>query len=133
MPSCTIDGVFGIARTTGTPGARCRSISEVGMGGHDRQNGLLGSELWRNIPQEPPNVLRLHRDHDEGCVVCRVDAECERRDPVALAKLDRPFGATVRGDDLGLGERQPEEEGRRSAPLRSCPPRGRQSCVRRPP
>jgi hypothetical protein len=31
MPSCTIEGVFGIARTTGTPDARWRSIFAVGI------------------------------------------------------------------------------------------------------
>ena len=31
IPSCTVDGVFGIARTTGTPAARWRSIVAVGV------------------------------------------------------------------------------------------------------
>ena len=31
MPSCTVTGVFGIARTTGTWSLRCRSISPVGI------------------------------------------------------------------------------------------------------
>ena len=31
MPSCTVDGVFGIARTTGTPGPRDRSTTAVGI------------------------------------------------------------------------------------------------------
>ena len=31
MPSCTIDGAFGIARTTGTPSATRASICAVGM------------------------------------------------------------------------------------------------------
>ena len=31
MPSCTVDGVFGIARRTGTPAERWRSICDVGI------------------------------------------------------------------------------------------------------
>ena len=31
MPSCTVAGAFGIARTTGTPSASCASIAAVGM------------------------------------------------------------------------------------------------------
>jgi hypothetical protein len=31
MPSCTVDGALGIARTTGTPSARRSSICAVGI------------------------------------------------------------------------------------------------------
>ena len=31
MPSCTVAGVFGIARSTGTPSVRCFSICAVGI------------------------------------------------------------------------------------------------------
>ena len=31
MPSCTVDGVFGIARTTGTPAESLLSMRDVGI------------------------------------------------------------------------------------------------------
>ena len=41
MPSCTVDGVFGIARQTGTPAERWRSICDVGIAAAIRARSAL--------------------------------------------------------------------------------------------
>ena len=46
-PSCTVDGAFGIARTTGTPGAMRASIVRRRDRGGDGEHGLLRREQLR--------------------------------------------------------------------------------------
>ena len=65
MPSCTVDGAFGIARTTGTPSAMRASIVRGRDRRRDREHGLLGESSEPMSLEQRVDVLRLHRDDDE--------------------------------------------------------------------
>src|SRR5579884_4412403 len=52
-PSCTVEGAFGIARTTGTPSARCRSIVAVGIAAATESTVCAGVSRW---PISPSSV-----------------------------------------------------------------------------
>src|SRR4051794_10880451 len=46
IPSCTVDGAFGIARTTGTSAAICRSITAVGIAAATESTVCRGASSW---------------------------------------------------------------------------------------
>src|SRR5581483_7182038 len=54
-PSWTTDGAFGIARTTGTSAARCRSIAAVGIAAATDSTVCVPSSRW---PTSPRSVSR---------------------------------------------------------------------------
>src|SRR5215212_8388403 len=46
IPSCTVDGAFGIARTTGTPSATSRSMTPVGIAAAIDSTVCRGERTW---------------------------------------------------------------------------------------
>ena len=64
MPSCTVDGAFGIARTTGTPSARRASICAVGIAAAT-ESTVCSGERPADLAEQRVEVLRLDRDDDE--------------------------------------------------------------------
>ena len=65
MPSCTVDGVFGIARTTGTPAARCLSMAAVGIAAAIESTVCSVARMPPISRSSAVDVLRLDRDHDQ--------------------------------------------------------------------
>ena len=99
IPSCTVEGVFGIARTTGTPGESRPSILAVGIAAATLRI-CSGRMSPTDLSEEHVDVLRLHADDHESrarsCVVVR-----ERRiDTVPLAELRDALGASAGCRDL---------------------------------
>ena len=91
MPSWTVAGVFGIARTTGTPSASCASIAAVEMAAATESTVCFGVSDEPISRQQRLEVLRLDGDDDEaGAGDCL--GVCERRrDAVSLVQLVGPL------------------------------------------
>ncbi len=115
MPSWTEDGVFGMARTIGMFEPSPRSMSAIGNGRGDREDGLVGLDRAVQLGQQPFDVLRLHGDHDDlgaldgGLVVAR------GLDAVPLADADEPVLPARGRDDLlrraPVGEQKAGDQG----------------------
>jgi len=65
IPSCTVDGEFGIARTTGMSSPILASMYAVRIAcGHGEQR-LVAREQRPDLGEQGVDVLRLHGDDDE--------------------------------------------------------------------
>ena len=100
MPSWTVDGVFGIARTTGTPSESRLSMRDVGIAAATESTVCSGRISVADLAEQALDVLRLHRDDDERGARRRVVVRERGLDAVALAKLGDPLGAARRRGDL---------------------------------
>ena len=101
IPSCTTDGVFGIARTTGTPSATCRSILAVGIAAATESTVCSGDEQAADLAEQHVDVLRLDGDHDERRAGDGLGVRERRADAVSLGELRRALLAAAARDDLG--------------------------------
>jgi len=84
MPSCTVDGVLGIAddrnaRREAALDARGRDR------GRDREHGLLGEDQRPDLAEQALDVLRLDRDHHERRSGGRVVVRERRLDAIAVS------------------------------------------------
>ena len=114
IPSCTVDGAFGIARTTGTPSAMRASMCAVGIAAATESTVCSGHEQAADLGEQRVDVLRLHRDDDDLRAGDRVRVGGRRLDAVPRPQLlDAALAA--RGDDELLlrppaGAEQPGEQ-----------------------
>ena len=130
MPSWTVEGVFGIARTTGTPGPSDRSTTAVGIAAAIVSTVCSGEIEAADLAQENVEVLRLHGDHDQRGSARRLGVRERRADAVALLELVEAFGPAARGHEVARLSPARRADPRR-APRRSCPHRALRSCARR--
>ena len=66
IPSCTVDGAFGIARTTGTPSAM-RALDVLGRDRRrDGEHRLLRRQQRADLGEQRVDVLRLHGEDDDA-------------------------------------------------------------------
>ena len=100
MPSCTVAGRFGIARTTGTP-ARDLALDRRGRDrGRDREHRLLGRQHAADLAEQRVEVLRLDGDHDERGAGDRLRVRERRPHAVALLQLAGALLVPDGDDDL---------------------------------
>ena len=134
MPSCTIAGVFGIARTTGdVRPARWRSIARGRDRRRDRDDRLAGFDQVADLAEQRLDVLRLDGEHDHVGAADRLVVRGRRLDAVPLAQLGGALLAPARRDDVGpVGATQPGEQ-RLADPARAenCDPHAASLRVRR--
>ena len=107
-PSCTVEGVFGIARTTGTPGARCRSSAAVGIAAAIESTVCSGCT---SVPISPSRVS----------MSCGFTAITTRAAPAAASAFERVAATPCRSRSsatrssrrveapISPGSRQPDE------------------------
>ena len=122
IPSCTVDGVFGIARTTGTPADSRLSMREVWMAAATDSTVCSGPSRPPIVAEQALDVLRLDRDDDE-CRACRGVAVRERGvDAVALAQLGHALGPPG-GRGISPGFRHSDESSPEisASPIRPAP------------
>ena len=122
IPSWTVDGVFGIARTTGTPSARYRSTVAVGVAAAIVRT-VCSSAITVPISLEQRlHVLRLHREDDERGARGGLDIARRRRTPY---RSTSSATRSSRRDDAesSAGSRQPEERSPAisASPIRPAP------------
>ena len=102
MPSCTSEGVFGIARTTRAPAGRCDSIHDVVTPAATESSVCSGETDGRDLLEHGVDVLRLDGDDREARAADCLGVRLAGRDAVALAELGSPLGP-ARGDDEVVG------------------------------
>ena len=111
IPSCTVEGAFGIERTTGTSAARWRSIRAVVIAAATESTVCSGCEQVADLAEQRLDVLRLDREHDDVGALDRLGVRGRRLDAVALAQLGGPLLAPRARDDVGpVGATQPGEQ-----------------------
>ena len=93
-------GVFGIARTTGTPSGSLSLDARGRYRGRDGEDGLLGEDERPDLAEQPLDVLRLDGDDDERGAGRGVVVRERRLDPVAVAQLGDALGPARRRRDL---------------------------------
>ncbi len=122
MPSCTVDGVFGIARTTGTLSVRCRSIAAVGIAAAIVSTVCSG---WISGPISPRRVS----------MSCGLTAITTRAAPATASAFDRVASMPCRSRSsatrssrrvealMSPRSRQPEESSpwMSASPIRPAP------------
>ena len=101
IPSWTVDGVFGIARTTGTPSARYRSTVAVGVAAAIVRTVCSGAIAVPISLEQRLDVLRLHREDDERGARGGLDIARRRLHAVPLHELRDALVASRRRRELG--------------------------------
>ena len=100
MPSCTVAGVFGIARSTGTPSFRCFSICAVGIA------AATESTVWSDEMIPPTSPSSTSKSCGLTAITMKAAPETASLfesvvvDAVALGKLVDPLLAAAGDDDL---------------------------------
>ena len=79
MPSCTVAGEFGIARTTGTPAAIRASIRAVVIAAATETTVCSGVSSGADLVEQRVDVLRLDRDDDQPGAGDRVRVRARSR------------------------------------------------------
>ena len=111
IPSWTVEGAFGIERTTGTSRGDVTLDPRGRDRGRDREDRLLGGEQVADLAEQRLDVLRLDGEHDDVGAADRVGVRGRRLDAVPLAELVGPLLAPRGRDDVGpVGATQPGEE-----------------------
>ena len=133
MPSWTVDGVFGIARTTGTPAASCRSIAAVGIAAAIESTVCSGGSRPPTSPSSASMSCGLTAMTTSAAPAAASAFESVAAMPWRSRELVDPLLRVGRGDDVGRRRASRRRAARRSAPRRSCRRREPRSAARRPP
>ncbi len=123
IPSWTVAGAFGIARTTGTPSRDPLLDVRRRDGGRDRDEGLLRREVLPDLAEQDVDVLRLDGDDDDArrrltaAALSEVASAPWRSCSSAIHSSRRAVTTTSEGS------RQPElsRPERRASPIRPPP------------
>ncbi len=122
MPSCTVEGVFGIARTTGTPGDNLLSIRDVGMAAAIVSTVCSGRMRPPISPSRPSMSCGF-----TATTTSAAPAEASRFDSVAATPW-RSTSSSTRSCRLAVaaispGSRQPDERSPMisASPIRPAP------------
>ena len=107
IPSWTVEGAFGIARTTGTPGPRSGARSPtVGIAAATESTVCSGSEQPADLAEQDVEILRLDREDDHVGAAIASALEVPAVHAVPLVQLGR--AAPRRGPVTTMSARQPE-------------------------
>ena len=111
IPSCTIDGAFGIARTTGTPGAMRASTCAVGIA------AAMESTVCSGVSSGPTSASSASMScgftaTTTSCAAARRGVRGRRLDAVPLAQLGRALLGPARDDDVGAARAEQADEQR---------------------
>ena len=130
IPSCTVDGAFGIARTTAR---RPRGGARSARSGSRRRPRARSARRDSSAPISPSSASMSCGLTASTTIVGagdRLGVRGRRLDAVALAQLGDALLAAAGDDDVGC---QPELSSPRAAPRRSCRRRGSRSPLRHAP